>query len=735
MRLGPARAALGGKSKQPSLDLNFLTGVVDPRIAFSRTGAGATYYDATGTLQAANSNVPRIDYGASPGGTTNWHPNSSAIGSTPGTPGVMPTGWAFSTGTLGLTRTVGTVSVVNGIPVLSVTYSGTATASGSITCQMLTAHPAAAPGQTWTGSVYIQLVSGAIPHNTVLELDEIGAGGAFLAGTVPSVTVTSTLTRFSTTRTMGNALTQACRIVPQFTITSGDVVNFTVNIGSGQLEQGATMTALVPTSTGPANIGAVPLGLLIEEGRVNSAPNPRCEGAVVADGVQLVTNGDFGLNPINAAQSTTQNGWSWTIAGGTSTVTWNGSAAVLTPDGTNRAQLDTVLTTVAGRNYTVSFDIAGQVANLLVNGGVALSINTGTTPGQVANFTATGTSTTLSFGRVSGGTVTIDNVSVKWNGSGPTGWSLQALAGLSQTVVGFGYENGVPYLDYSIVGTATGTFYVYTNPLASTSAGSIWTYSAYARLVAGSVANATFSVGTQFTGGPGNLGTTFTPNSSPLATQRISVTATAGTGVTSINSAIGMTTAGAVSFTLRIGLPQLELGSFASTPILPAVGTPAVTTRGSDNALVTMASFGWQGLPASLVAEASVMSIPSVGLQGFCVLDDGGGLNRITYRNNTTNLGGMAYVVAGAATAQPNFPGTLTAGVTAKMGCSMLTTGVIGAMNGVGGTSASGAAPSGLTILRLGQNGLGSGFLNGWHRRLRVWPRALPAGELQAATT
>lgn len=48
----------------PSLDLNFLvTGAtLDSRITFTRSAGPATYFDSTGALQTAGTNVPRFDY-------------------------------------------------------------------------------------------------------------------------------------------------------------------------------------------------------------------------------------------------------------------------------------------------------------------------------------------------------------------------------------------------------------------------------------------------------------------------------------------------------------------------------------------------------------------------------------------------------------------------------------------------------------------------------------------------
>lgn len=55
-RFGPVNAGI-----LPSLDLNFLSGVLDSRITFTRASVG-TYFDGTGAIQTATSNVPRFDH-------------------------------------------------------------------------------------------------------------------------------------------------------------------------------------------------------------------------------------------------------------------------------------------------------------------------------------------------------------------------------------------------------------------------------------------------------------------------------------------------------------------------------------------------------------------------------------------------------------------------------------------------------------------------------------------------
>lgn len=60
--LSARKIALLSGAAGPSLDLNFLPGILDPRITFTRAAGPATYFDSAGALQTAGTNVARFDY-------------------------------------------------------------------------------------------------------------------------------------------------------------------------------------------------------------------------------------------------------------------------------------------------------------------------------------------------------------------------------------------------------------------------------------------------------------------------------------------------------------------------------------------------------------------------------------------------------------------------------------------------------------------------------------------------
>jgi hypothetical protein len=172
----------------------------------------------------------------------------------------------------------------------------------------------------------------------------------------------------------------------------------------------------VPAS-GPDGTG---WGIALWQSIQNGIRNPRFEGGIaipLPDGPELVTNGDFALNPVNAAQNTVQNGWQWSKVGGTSSLTWADGAVTLLGDGTNNISMDTSFTTVVGNIYVISADIGtNAVQTLAGTSRGASNLVSSTLPIGTASrlqFTATTTTTWLRFARTAAVSTTLDNVSVR----------------------------------------------------------------------------------------------------------------------------------------------------------------------------------------------------------------------------------------------------------------------------------------------------------------------------------
>jgi hypothetical protein len=242
-------------------------------------------------------------------------------------------------------------------------------------------------------------------------------------------------------------------------------------------------------------------------------------------------------------------------------------------------------------------------------------------------------------------------------GTNPTGWFLTASAnGISPTIVGTGVEDGITYVDIQYSGTSTGAGSV--SILASlvtaitAATGQSWTGSAYVKVQAGSLVNLTnvlTSVNGRSAIGAGleSVNLNYTPTSSRLGIQRQTVSITLANVLTArishtiFNAAYASGVA--IDITLRVGLPQLEQGAFA-TSVIPT--STAAVTRSADVASIGGANFSswYNQTEGTVFAEASVAYSAAISLFS---LDDGTTNNRIQLRNS--NLAADIRVVAAGA--------------------------------------------------------------------------------------
>jgi hypothetical protein len=188
---------------------------------------------------------------------TNEIRNNSNTNAVTGTPGTLPTNWTETLA--GLTRSVIALGAENGVQYIDIRLSGTANATEALINFESPTQTVASNGQVWTNSCFLKSISAPAPYTGLrLSTVERTSGGIFVAsGNSPDLTLTSTLNRFSFTRTLSGGGTVA-RVQSRisFGLVSGTAYNFTVRIGYPQMELGSVATSVIPTTTGTGSRSA-----------------------------------------------------------------------------------------------------------------------------------------------------------------------------------------------------------------------------------------------------------------------------------------------------------------------------------------------------------------------------------------------------------------------------------------------------------------------------------------------
>jgi hypothetical protein len=234
-------------------------------------------------------------------------------------------------------------------------------------------------------------------------------------------------------------------------------------------------------------------------------------------------------------------------------------------------------------------------------------------------------------------------------GTNPTHWSASGSGdGLTQTIASPSVEAGIKCIDYRYVGTTSATndrriLFEQVNVVAA-SPGQVWSASAFLSLAAGTLNGITAirlelreynSVAATLR----TTTTTFAPTIAALRGQRRKVegvTLGASTAFVTTSVEFFYSNAAAVDFTLRIGLPQIELGAFASSPIETS---GAAVTRAADLPVITGLGaepwFDGSG-PGTLMVVGRVIGVAPGVVNVAAQVDDGSENNRHVQRVSTT---------------------------------------------------------------------------------------------------
>jgi len=233
------------------------------------------------------------------------------------------------------------------------------------------------------------------------------------------------------------------------------------------------------------------------------------------------------------------------------------------------------------------------------------------------------------------------------SGALPTYWTPLGTEQVERQVIGTGEEDGLPYVDIRFFGKASASgsgFYLLFESTTSTPAtqGEIWTASVFARLVGGNLGTSPPTVVLSERTAAGafvvtGYGDTLLGDTGRLATQRLIYTrvlSEAGAARVVPGLFLRFSTNEMVDMTLRLGAPQLERSSFASSPILPPAGAPAAMARSADAAIWLPA--GGFGKAGTVTLQAMLPQAALFGSsQGLIQIDDGTDQNRLLIRNSS----------------------------------------------------------------------------------------------------
>ena len=330
-------------------------------------------------------------------------------------------------------------------------------------------------------------------------------------------------------------------------------------------------------------------------------------------------------------------------------------------------------------------------------------------------------------------------------GTLPTNWSVfTTLTGLTQTIVGTGVENGVTYIEIRLNGTpsAAGTYQWYTEAANGVPAtvGQTWTLSQFFKLQAGTLSGV--SLVRHFFEERSSGGSYLTeqsitapnPTAAALSTQRSSATRTlTDPACAFLRSGFNLSLSGvAIDITLRIGLPQLELGAFA-TSVIPT--TTTALTRSADVASVNTLAPWYNQTEGTVYAELQSLS-PLTAAQS-AALGKFPHVWSIESGANDSNPFWYGVGVELYISGTYNNVGVVPSGIN-KFAVSLAPTAgqSRSSLNGAAAVNRNGTLTGTATGFFLGRDSTAglNNFLNGHLRRLTYYPRALSAAELQTIT-
>lgn len=326
----------------------------------------------------------------------------------------------------------------------------------------------------------------------------------------------------------------------------------------------------------------------------------------------------------------------------------------------------------------------------------------------------------------------------------PTGWTYQASTLTSTTTTyAYGIEDGMPYVDITMTGTnSTGAsaFPTWTFVQVAAANGQTWAHSLFVRKIAGSSSISDWINSIRFRD---NASTLLTQQSNSIvgaATLRNSRNVVVGTASNAATAFItcsltATVLAGAsVDITLRVALPQLELGAFSTSPIPTS---NVAVSRAFDSAAMTGSSFSSWYNPAggTFYTESEIQRNPgAAAFPSIVRLYNTSTLDRMDCYYTAAALTVSVQIVQSSTTQFLGQRASLPLG-RHKAAFTMFTNDAASSIDGsVTFTDTSVILPL-PDVMRIGDSLAGSGLLNGTIAALKYTPRRLSDIQLQNLST
>jgi hypothetical protein len=326
-------------------------------------------------------------------------------------------------------------------------------------------------------------------------------------------------------------------------------------------------------------------------------------------------------------------------------------------------------------------------------------------------------------------------------GTLPTNWG-ELLAGLTREVVATGTSNGISYIDIRLSGTTNSTslaFNFESGTQIAAATGQSWSLSTWLAVVGGSTTNITSLylnyVERTSAGGLVTLqnGPNFVSSANSTFSRYLSTTTLAGGATTAFvqpRLLLGFASGAAIDITLRIGLPQLEQGAFA-TSVIPT--TTAAATRTADVASISGTNFSsWyrqdEGTVFALSSPNQVANSPVL-----IDLNDTTTTNRSSLGVTTGRNGQMFFTTAGVSQGATSTANVLTLNASASFALAYKSDDCAICLAGASPASDATVSLPTVTSLFIGFRPT-SQHLNGPISRLAYWPQRLQNNVLQSIT-